>query len=88
MMLPGHDDRNTHRSDGYHGHCTPGLCSLHLLVVGVDRAEGGLEVIVVVVVPVVIGVHNHIADMIERHQHKCHQVVGVESKVSNTAGTI
>ena len=87
-MLPGHYDRNTHRSHCYHGHRRPGLCSLHLLVVGVDGTEGGLEVVVVVVVPVVVGVDNDVADMIERHQHKCHQVVGVESKVSNTAGTI
>ena len=87
-VIPGHNDWNTHRSDCYHGHRAPCLCCLHLLVVGVDGTEGSLEVIVVVVVPVVVGVHNHVADVIERHQHKCHQVVGVEAKVSNSAGTI
>ena len=64
-MLPGHYDRNTHRSDCDHGHRAAGLCRLHLLVVGVDGTEGGLEVVVVVVVPVVVGVDNHVADMIE-----------------------
>ena len=88
MMLPWHYDRNTHRSDGYHGHRAPRLCRFHLLVVGVDGTEGSLKVIVVVVVPVVVGVHDHVADMIERHQHECHQVVGVEAKISNTTWTI
>ena len=85
---PGHYNRNTHRSDSDHGHSAPGLCSFHLLVVSVDGAEGSLEVIVVVVVPVVVRVHNHVADMIEGHQHKCHQVVSVEAEVSNSTGTI
>ena len=63
--LPWSDNRNTHRCDSDHGHGAASLCSLNIIVVAVDGSEGGLKVVVVVIIPVVVGVDNHIAHLIE-----------------------
>ena len=49
-----HDDRDSDRTDGDHGHRASRLRDLHIVLVGVDRPEARLEVVVVVVIPVVV----------------------------------
>ena len=56
-VLPGHEEGHTHRRHCDHRHRTPRLCGLHLILVGVDGAKCCLEVVVVVVVAIVVGVH-------------------------------
>ena len=64
-VLPRCDDGDPHRRHRDHGHGAPRLGRLHIVLVGVDRAEAGLEVVVVVVVPVVVDVDDDVADLVE-----------------------
>ena len=67
FLLPGHDDGDPHRGDRDHGHGAPRLGRLHVILVGVNGPEARLEVVVVVVVPVVVSVHDHVAHLVEGH---------------------
>ena len=57
------------------------------MLVGIDGPKRGLKVVVVVVIPIVICVDNNIADVVERHEQKCMEVVGVKPKVSDSTRT-
>ena len=86
--LPRGDDGDPHRRDRDHGHGAPRLGRLHVVLVGVDRAEAGLEVVVVVVVPVVVYVDDDVADLVEWHQHEGQEVVGVEAEAADAARAV
>lgn len=88
FCIPGHDDRDSDWTDGDHGHRASRLCGLHIVLVGVNRPEARLEVVVVVVIPVVVGVHDDVAHLVEGHEHEGKQVVSVESKVSHASRAI
>ena len=64
-QLPRHHYWHTYRGNGDHCHGAARLRGLHLVEVGVDGPEAGLEVVVVVVVPVVVCVDDDVAHVVE-----------------------